>query len=230
MNKDNILFAIVGLLLGLIIGFIGANSINRNAISQANQGVNPLSGLPEGHPGVTGQADPSSMPEVQSAVEKAKQEPENFEAQVKAGELFYQIQRYDEAVNYFAQANKLKPDDRELIVRLGNASFDGSKFEEAEKWYLKALETDSEDVNVRTDLGLTFIFRVPPDYDRAIKEFLASLERNPTHPQTLQNLVVAYTKKGDAAKATETLAKLEAVDSQNQAIARLREEIQKMPK
>ena len=34
MNKENILFGIVGLLAGLIIGFMGANSINKQAMTQ----------------------------------------------------------------------------------------------------------------------------------------------------------------------------------------------------
>jgi tetratricopeptide (TPR) repeat protein len=125
-------------------------------------------------------------------------------------------------------ANKLKPDDREVIVHLGNANFDAEHYDEAEKWYTAALAKKADDVDVRTDLGLTFVFRDPPNYDRAIQEFNKSLETDPSHIQTLQNLTVAYTKKGDAAKASATLTKLEAADPQNKAISKLKEDIQKM--
>ena len=80
--------------------------------------------------------------------------------------------------------------------------------------------------NVRTDLGLIFVFREPPNYDRAIQEFSKSLETDPNHIQTLQNLTVAYTKKGDAVKAKATLTKLQNVDTGNTAIAKLKEDIQ----
>ena len=40
-----------------------------------------------------------------------------------------------------------------------------------------------------------FALRQPPDYDRAIAEFRRSLERDPRHEQTLQNLVFALTKQ-----------------------------------
>ena len=73
------------------------------------------------------------------------------------------------------------------------------------------LRKKPDDVNVRTDLGLTFVFRDPPNYDRAIQEFKRSLEKDPNHIQTLQNLTVAYSKKGDAANAKATLAKLESL-------------------
>mgnify|MGYP003402921694 CR=1 FL=1 len=85
-----------------------------------------------------------------------------------------------------------------------------------------------DDNNVRTDLGLTYIFRPTPNYDRAIQEFSKVLETDPKHPQALQNLTVAYTKKGDAAKAKDTLAKLETADPTNQSVQRLRDEISKL--
>lgn len=229
MNKDNILFGVVGLLVGLIIGFMGANSLNRTAMNQAgpNQAAVQPGNLPPDHPDIAGQTNPQAMADVQAAVDSANKNPDSFEAQTKAAELYYRIQRYDDAIKYLESANKIKPDAYEVIVQLGNAHFDASRFKEAEKWYEKALATKADDVNVRTDLGLTFIFRTPPDYDRAIREFLGSLQRDPNHRQTLQNLTVAYTKKGDKQKATETLQKLTAVDPSNAAIPRLKEEISK---
>lgn len=230
MNKDNFLFAIIGLLLGCIIGFMFANSVNQNAAQKtAVVPINSTSATPPGHPDISGNGTANAMsPQVQAAIDKANAEPQNFDAQVAAAEMYYQIQRYDEAVKFLKRASELKPDDYETTVNLGNAYFDASQYEEAEKAYTNALAKKSDDVNVRTDLGLTFIFRKDTDYDRAIKEFLTSLEKDPNHVQTLQNLTVAYTKKGDSQKAKETLARLETVDSANTAIPKLREEIQKM--
>ncbi len=235
MNKENILFGIVGLLLGLIVGFMFANNVNQKAalppVPAAATKQNP--NMPEGHPDINGATNPTnqpavSAPEVQAAIEKAKQEPDNFEAQVKAAEVHYQIEQYDKAVEYLKQANKIKPEDYPTIVNLGNAYFDSGNYTDAEKWYAAALEKKAEDENVRTDLGLTFIFRDPPNYDRAIKEFEQVLAKNINHPQALQNLTVAYTKKGNLAKAKETVDKLESVDPTNASVAKLREDIKKL--
>jgi tetratricopeptide (TPR) repeat protein len=230
MNKENFLFGIIGLLAGLIIGFMFANSVNQSAVTQVPVGSisqNPNAAIPPGHPDINGNSG-AMQPQVQAAIEKAKSEPDNYEAQIKVAEMFYQIQRFEGAIEFLIQANKLKPDDYETIVNLGNSYFDASKYEEAEKWYSAALAKKPDDVNVRTDLGLTFIFRDSPNYDRAIEEFTRSLEKDPNHIQTLQNLTVAYTKKGNTAKATETLARLESSDSSNTAIPKLREDIQKL--
>ena len=138
------------------------------------------------------------------------------------------LQRFDGAIEFLKRANQLKPDNREVIVHLGNAYFDAGKYEEAEKWYTSALIKKADDVDVRTDLGLTFVFRDKPNYDKAIQEFQRSMELNPNHLQTLQNMTVAYTKKGDAAKANDTLAKLEGIDPANDSVKKLREDIQKI--
>lgn len=232
MNKENFLFGIIGLLLGLIVGFTFANSVNQSAVttvaSMPNQpGMNPNAALPPGHPEISSQ-QAENTPEVQAAVEKARQEPENFDAQIKAAEVYYQIGRYNGAVEFLEKANKIKPEDYDTIVNLANGYFDANRYEEAEKWYTAALAKKSDDINVRTDMGLTFIFRQPPNYDRAVQEFQRSLEKDPNHPQTLQNLTVAYTKKGDAANAKATLARLETADAKNSAVPKLREEIQKL--
>lgn len=226
MSKDNFLFGIIGLLAGLIVGFMIANSINQNAAKPLATQVTPSnSALPPGHP-ATGGNNEGMQAEVQAALDKAKSSPNDYEAQLKAAEMYYQIRRFDQAIEFLKRANKLEPDDYETIVNLGNAYFDAGKYEEAEKPYSAALAKKSDDVNVRTDLGLTFMFRETPNYDRAIQEFQRSLQLDPNHIQTLQNLTVAYTKKNDAAKATETLTRLEKVDPSNSAISKLREDIQ----
>lgn len=226
MSKENILFVIIGLLGGLIIGFVFANSVNQRATPMAGQTM-PNANLPAGHPDVPGGTG-GMQPEIQAAIDQAKNDPNNFDAQLKAAEFYYQIQRFDGAIEFLKRANELKPESREVIVHLGNAFFDSGKYEDAEKWYMTALEKRADDVNVRTDLGLTFIFREKPNYDRAIQEFQRSLEIDPNHPQTLQNLTVAYTKNGNPANATQTLSKLEGLDPTNDSISKLREDIKKI--
>jgi tetratricopeptide (TPR) repeat protein len=230
MTKDNILFAVIGLLAGLIIGFLGANQINRKAAEQgpvtASNSAAPGQNLPPDHPpvGSTGnssQAQPSgggALPQVTEALERARQQPENFEAQMTAADLYYQIQRFDDARKFYEAANKLKPAETEPLVKLGNVNFDLKKFEEAERWYNAALKKDPKQVSVRTDYGLTFFLREPPDVDRAISEYQTSLGIDPNHEITLQNLVVAYREKGDVENARKTIERLAKVNPDNPAV------------
>lgn len=228
ITKENVLFCIVGLLGGLIVGFMFANSVNQSqATPAAPSAMQGTGGMPGGHPPMGGGAD-GSMEDIQAAIEKAKAEPQNFEAQIKAAELFYQIQRFDGAIEFLKKAAEIKPDDYVTTVNLGNAYFDSAKYDEAEKTYATALAKKPDDLDVRTDLGLSFLLRSTPDFDRAVKEFSTVLEKDPNHKMALQNLAAAYTKKGDAKKANETVAKLEATDPQNGSVAKLKEEIAKI--
>lgn len=233
MTKENFLFSIIGLLLGTIIGFFVANSINTGAAMQAGPAAQaaipgqPSGAMPAGHPAIPG-ADGQSVPEVQAAIESARKEPKNFEAQMKAAEVFYQIQRFEGAIEFLKNANSIQPENYEVMVNLGNANFDAGNYAEAEKWYSSGLAKKPDDLNVRTDLGLTFIFREKPDYDRAVAEFKRVLDADPNHAQALQNITVAYTKKADAANAQTMVARLEKADPQNTALAKLKEDIAKL--
>ncbi|MEO7539585.1 MAG: tetratricopeptide repeat protein [Pyrinomonadaceae bacterium] len=233
MKKDNIMFAVLGLLVGTIIGFMFANSVNKTAIitasssalpTIASNGANPA--LPPDHPpigtsGGSAAGDPSSgagMPQVTAAIEKAKAAPQDFEAQMTAADLYYQIQRFDDAARFYEAANKLKPADVEPVIKLGNALFDAEKYAEAEKWYTSALQKDPKNIDVRTDLGLTYFLREPRDVDRAIAEYQKSLAINANHEITLQNLVLAYREKGDTAQLAEATERLKKVNPKNPAL------------
>src|SRR3712207_7921773 len=54
-------------------------------------------------------------------------------------------------------------------------------YETAEKWYAAALAKNPDDLNVRTDLGLTFYLRQPPNIERAIAEDRKSTRLNSSH-------------------------------------------------
>jgi tetratricopeptide (TPR) repeat protein len=198
MNKNNILFAVIGTLAGLIIGFTVANQINRSQPSPTSK--NQPSGAD-----TQGKA---AAPAVAEAIDKAEKNPDDFAAQMKAGEMFARIKNFDKAIFYFEKANNIKPDDYKTLVMLANAYFDSRKWVEAEKSYEKALAIKADDVGVQTDYAVTFVERENPDYDRAITELENSLKIDANHQATLFNLAFAYFKKGDIKKSAEIKAKL----------------------
>jgi tetratricopeptide (TPR) repeat protein len=136
-----------------------------------------------------------------------------------AGDLYYQIQRLDEAIEFYEKANRLRPDDNEPLIKLGNTYFDAKRYEDAERTYAAVLKRTPNDVNVRTDLGLTFFLRNPRDLDRAIKEYVAALAIEPEHEITLQNLAVAYKEKGDVQNLRQTMDRLGRVNPSNPFLA-----------
>lgn len=228
MRKENLMFGIFGLVLGLVVGFVFANSVNKTVppaptTSATGAVTNPA--IPPDHPPIGGQTGDSTqtapIPQVMESIEKAKQQPQNYEAQMTVADLYYQIQRFEDAAKFYEVASKLKPAEAEPMIKAGNAHFDAEKYEIAEKWYVQALEKEPKNINVRTDLGLTFFLRTPKDVERAIKEYKAALAIAPDSEITLQNLVLAYSESGDRENLRSTFEKLKKVNPQNPAVKRL---------
>jgi tetratricopeptide (TPR) repeat protein len=224
---QQILTGIIGLLIGLIIGFVGANYLNENSKSvqtsadlqtnpQFNQQIHSAD-IKEKSP------DGAMIPDVQKVLDRAKNEPGNAQAQTEAGDMYAQIGRFSEAVSFYENAQKSNPKDFQTNLKLANAYFDSNQFEKAAEFYEKALEINPNDVGARTDLGITFVERPNPDYDRAIKEFETSLKNDPKHEPTLYNLSAAYYKKGETEKAQNALKQLEAANPNSKLIERLKQ-------
>ncbi|MFV0388339.1 MAG: tetratricopeptide repeat protein [Pyrinomonadaceae bacterium] len=228
MDKKYISGGVIGLVGGLAIGFFGANFLNRsseNGLNAANSAAPmsqsaPMAGSMPSMPN-SGQNQGAMVAEVQKVIERAKNEPDNYDAQIEAGEMYSKIQRFDEGLKYYENAQKLKPEDVDANTKLGNAYFDAQKYPEAANYYAKVLEQDPKNVSVRTDYGLTFYLRQPSNIDAAIAEYKKSLAIDPKHELTLQNLAVAYSDKKDKAGYDETIAKLREANPNNPVLDKL---------
>ena len=149
MTRENLLFAIIGLLFGFIVGFIFASTMNQRYGPGAPTALSSGQ-MPSDHPPVGTSAGAQTSGDMQAEVttqlEKARNEPKNFEAQLKAAELYYRIQRYDPAIEFLLKANQLKPDDYQTLLALGVVNLDAGHFDVAEKWYRAALLKKGDDV------------------------------------------------------------------------------------
>jgi tetratricopeptide (TPR) repeat protein len=175
MTRDNLLFVIIGVLFGFIIGFLFASNMSQRAA--APMAVSDSQNLPADHPPIqSGQGqDPQKIfAQVQQSMAKARNEPQNFEAQVYAAELEDKIERYDQAVEFLLKANQLKPDNYDVVVMLGTANLKGGHYDMAEKWYKIALGRKPNDV--RTLASLAYVQLLQGDAKEAEKA-IANLEK-----------------------------------------------------
>ncbi|HKS09725.1 MAG TPA: tetratricopeptide repeat protein [Pyrinomonadaceae bacterium] len=173
MNRENLLFAVIGLLLGFIVGFMFASSMSQKMA----QTQTAAQSLPSDHPPVGAQnaGDPAAQREqVMAQIEKARKEPTNFDAQIRAAELYYQIQRYDQAIEFLLKANQLKPSDYETVAVLGVVNLDAGHYDQAEKWYRAAIKMKSDDVRVLAGLAAATLGKGDA---KAAEEAIAQLEK-----------------------------------------------------
>ena len=200
MTRDNLLFAIIGILLGFIIGFMFASSMSQRNPTTTN--LPSSQNLPADHPPVQGGGaqDPQQIfAQVQESMAKARKEPNNFEAQVTAARLEYQIQRYDQAVEFLLKANQLQPENYDVIVMLGAANLEGGHYEMADKWYKIARAKKPDDVGVLASLAY---MQLEKKDAKAAEKAIADLEKvdpaNADLPQFKQRL--ESMKSGDNSK------------------------------
>src|SRR5712664_433882 len=193
MTRDNLLFAIIGILLGFIAGFLLAGNISQReaAVRAGATSAQTSQNLPANHPPLSdgdqsGQAGQQMLASVQTAMKQARENPNDFEAQLTAAKLEYQIQRFDQAIEYLLAANKIKPTDADVLAMLAVANLDGGHFDAAEKWYKAALIKTPNDVPL------------------------------------LDGLCAALLSKSDAKAAEEAINKLAKVDPTNQDLPQFR--------
>jgi len=107
-------------------------------------------------------------------------------------------------------------------VELGNLYFDAERYTDAIKWYGDALKLAPRDVNVSTDLAVSYYYTNQPD--RALQQFDESLKIDPNHAKTLLNLgiVRAFGKQdlSGAEQAWERVIALEPNSPEGQAAKR----------
>jgi tetratricopeptide (TPR) repeat protein len=173
MSRENLLFAIIGILLGFIVGFMFASSMSQKAMQQTAASSQPM---PADHPPIgQNSPDPQAMrAQVAASLEKARNEPTNFEAQMEAAQLYYQIQRFDQAIEFLLKANQIKPTDYRTVVVLGMVNLDAGHYDTAEKWYQAAMKMKSDDAAVLSGMAAV---KLEKGDARAAEDLIAKLEK-----------------------------------------------------
>jgi tetratricopeptide (TPR) repeat protein len=210
VNKDNALFAVIGILVGFISGYLlhevmAARQPPRlrpgdAAAAAAAQGeeagnAGPAAGAPgqQGGPG-GGQGAP-----VMAAIQQLKGRVEK------------------------------NPNDTEALLELANANFEIQRWEQAQELYLRFLKLKPNQAGPMTDLGVTY--RNLGHYDQALEMFRQAAKVDPTNWQSRFNQVVVLgfdLKRFD--EAQQVLAELQKLQPGNPDVARLATEMDRLRK
>jgi tetratricopeptide (TPR) repeat protein len=183
MNRENLLFAVIGILLGFIVGFMFASSMSQKAAQTQLAGASQ--NLPADHPPVGAQdaGDPAAQrQQVMAQIEKARNEPKNFEAQMAAAQLYYQIQRYDQSIEFLLKANQLNPSDFDAVAALGVVNLDAGHYDQAERWYRAALKMKPGDERALAGLAASTLEKGDA---KAAETAVAELEKSGPSNQDL---------------------------------------------
>ena len=141
-----------------------------------------------------------------------------FNVQHAAGSArdYYQLGRYFQGQNRLEQAadayNKALAMDSSHIEAhnaLGAIYSTQGKFEQAIVEFNNVIERAPQAAHLFNNLGYTYFLQ--QKYPEAIETFEKALALDPKHERSLNNLAQAYTQNGNSAKATEILARVDAL-------------------
>jgi tetratricopeptide (TPR) repeat protein len=234
--KRSLLFLAAGALAGFSIGFVLANfnSSREGATEATNRAASTSKTNLAANANSAGAKDSQprlSENEIREAIKTTDARADDIDLQKRFGLALYayvnqtrDARFLSDAARFLKRAADADPRDRNITVSLANALFDlgqmgeAERFKEARVYYQKALEMEPNDVNVRTDLGLTYYFGTPRDAESAIREYRKSLAIDPRHELTLQNLATALIRTGNSKEAQKTIESLRSVNPKNPAL------------
>ena len=115
------------------------------------------------------------------------------------------------------QQASAEPGNAAVRVELANLYFDAARYEAAIPWYQAALKLDPKNVNVSTDLAVSYYSLNQSDADKALAQFETSLAIDPRHLKTLlnQGIVRAFGKR-DMVGAAESWQKVVDIAPQSE--------------
>jgi arylsulfatase A-like enzyme/Flp pilus assembly protein TadD len=151
--------------------------------------------------GLDGKVD-EAVPIIQGIIAT---DPDVTDAYFALGNIYFQAQRYQDAIQYFEQALGRKPDDSFAAINIALAYEAMGKFGEAEKFLLGYLEKGFSDPQFYFMLGnMNYIQK---NYDRAIPYLEKCLASNTESGGSYSLLGAIYIVKDDLPRAEECLRK-----------------------
>jgi cytochrome c-type biogenesis protein CcmH/NrfG len=156
MKAESFVFAIAGTFFGLIVGWIlGSQQAvgSRVATAPATQQQAPAAST-----GNT-QAPPTlDQSRVQALKNVADQNPKDAEPRVQLGNLFFDAERYSDAITWYEAAHALKPSDPDVSTDLGVAYYYTNQPDRAIAQFQKSLSVDPKHTKTLLNMGIVKAF------------------------------------------------------------------------
>jgi len=196
MSRDNVVYTVCGLLLGLVIGsFLLGPKLARSKLAGPDQIQSGSAPSAATTPSPESAAMPAAAAGAAGPMEQVRQQLEMLKKQVEQN-----------------------PNDFDALVQLGNMYMDVSKFQQAIDYFKRALAV-REEPSVRTDLGICY--KQSGQNENARDAFRKVAEERPDQWQAIYNLAIVDGEMKDYTAARSELAKLKQMRPDDPQVAKL---------
>ncbi|MCB1056972.1 MAG: tetratricopeptide repeat protein [Acidobacteria bacterium] len=202
MNRDNLLYLVIGVLAGFIAGYLLEERMAEVQPPLRVHGATEATGEPSaagGGPMTGGGGAAAPQPGAGSGPAVA-------------------------AVRQLQERVAQNPDDADAVLGLANANFDISNWTRAIELYEHYLELRPDDADVLSDLGICY--RAQGDFDDAVASFDKALAKDPDHWLARFNkAIVLGIDEGNLDAADQVVAEMRALRPDAPDLQRLEAEL-----
>jgi tetratricopeptide (TPR) repeat protein len=151
MHKESIVMGLAGLLLGVMVGWIigsqsGTGGVTAVAPSQ-QAATAPTQGQPQA---------PPALDEKRAAQLRAESEknPRDAASRVQLGNLYFDSERFDDAVKWYTEALAIEPNDANVSTDLGIAYYYRNQPDRALEQFERSLAIDPRHTKTLLNIGV----------------------------------------------------------------------------
>jgi len=158
MKSDAIAFGIAGVVFGLLAGWIigSQQAVTRPAaalpVAQQAPASAPSSGSGATRAAILDEAQVNALKSV------ATRETSNATPRVQLGNLYFDAERYDDAIKWYEEAVKLLPNDVNLSTDLGVSYYYVNQADKALERFNRSLAIDPKHAKTLLNLGIVKAF------------------------------------------------------------------------
>lgn len=180
MRTDNIVYAVAGVVFGLLAGWvIGSQQASTRVPAAAAQAA--AAAAPAANPQGARAAvlDENQVKSLQAIAEK---DPKNVQARVDLGNLYFDAERYDDAIKWYSEAVKLNPKDVSVSTDLGVCYYYTNQADKALDQLQHSLDIDPKHTKTLLNVGIVRAFG-KQDLEGAAQAWQKVIDMAPDTPE-----------------------------------------------
>jgi tetratricopeptide (TPR) repeat protein len=154
MKSDSVAFGVAGIAFGLIAGWIIGTEQAKPAAPPAPQ----TAAAPASSASSNTRAAIVDEAKVSALASIAEKEPTNPKPRIDLGNLYFDAERYDDAIKWYEQAVKLSPKDENLSTDLGVCYYYTNQPDKALARFDESLKINPKHVKTLLNVGIVRAF------------------------------------------------------------------------
>ena len=180
MKSDGIAYGIAGIFFGLIAGWvIGTQQANQRPTPPASAQAAPAAAPAAGEQSRATVLDESRASALRTVAER---ETDNPKPRVELANLYFDAERYDDAIKWYEEALKLEPNDVNVSTDLGVCYYYVNQPDKALAQFERSLKIDPKHAKTLLNVGIVRAFG-KQDLDGASKAWQQVIALAPDSPE-----------------------------------------------